>query len=100
MRGMRTLKLLEMRYSLIIGLVVSVAISIGDTIGIFEQKRVMMTAISIQQDDDNPLGEISRFEVTARCPHCENDTEVSQDELSCRRVQCQHCDEEFRVYLG
>lgn len=58
-----------------------------------------MTTITIQSTDDNPLGEITRFDVTACCPHCDNDTEVTQSELGGRRVQCQHCDEEFRVYL-
>ena len=58
-----------------------------------------MTTVIIQAANENPLGEISRFDVTARCPHCDNDTEVSQSELNSRRVQCQHCEEEFRVFL-
>ncbi len=47
-----------------------------------------------------PSGEITRFDVLARCPHCENETSVTQDELRGESVSCQHCDEEFEIYLG
>jgi ribosomal protein S27E len=47
-----------------------------------------------------PSGEITSFNVLARCPHCENETSVTQYELRNESVQCQHCDEEFEIYLG
>lgn len=44
-------------------------------------------------------GEITRFDVQARCPHCENDTTVFQDELKDGEANCQHCDEVFEIRL-
>jgi len=42
-------------------------------------------------------GEIVKFEVTARCPYCDEETEVSEIELVVQEVCCQHCDSAFRV---
>lgn len=58
-------------------------------------QRIMMTS-----HGGKSCGEIKRFDVTARCPQCENETSVSQDEVRALAVQCQHCNEEFRIYLG
>ncbi len=44
-------------------------------------------------------GEIMRFQVTARCPHCDEETDVLQDELDGGYCQCQHCDESFNISL-
>lgn len=49
--------------------------------------------------DDLPTGEIVKFDVIARCPHCDNETMVIQSELRNRVAQCQHCDEDFKIYL-
>ncbi len=59
----------------------------------------MSQTIRITSTPDVPLGEITRFEVTARCPHCEEDTSITQSEMNALLAQCQHCDEEFRLYL-
>jgi hypothetical protein len=60
----------------------------------------MESRITIRIFDDKPEGHIVRFNVVARCPCCGNETDVTQDELSRETVQCQHCDEDFRIYLG
>jgi transcription elongation factor Elf1 len=60
----------------------------------------MMAQITMTSRSSKLVGEITRFDVTARCPHCENDTSVSQDEARRLHVQCQHCDEEFQIYLA
>jgi hypothetical protein len=44
-------------------------------------------------------GEIYKFEVTATCPHCAEQTDVTQSEMRSKEVQCQHCDESFQVVL-
>lgn len=44
-------------------------------------------------------GEIKKFEVTAECPYCSEETEVTQDDVSTRTTVCQHCDESFRIVL-
>lgn len=44
-------------------------------------------------------GEITRFDVKAKCPHCENDTPVFQSELIHGEVGCIHCDEVFEIRL-
>ena len=44
-------------------------------------------------------GEITLFDVQARCPHCENHTTVYQNELVDGEVECQHCDESFQIKL-
>lgn len=55
------------------------------------------TRINMTTVDNDKLGEIVQFNVIACCPHCGNDTHVSQDALSSGHVQCQHCDENFKV---
>ncbi len=60
----------------------------------------MTQQITMTSASKKPAGEITRFDVTARCPHCENDTSISQDEARRLHVQCQHCDEEFQIYLA
>jgi ribosomal protein S27E len=45
------------------------------------------------------LGEITQFDVHAKCPHCENETTVYQSELKDEEAGCQHCDESFQVKL-
>ena len=56
--------------------------------------------ISMTIRGDKPSGEITRFNVLARCPSCENETTVTQDELSHESVSCEHCGKEFEIYLG
>lgn len=60
-----------------------------------EGTKVTMTAVN-----NRMFGEIVSFDVVAYCPYCTNDTDVSQDALSSGLIQCQHCDEEFKVLLG
>lgn len=67
----------------------------AEIITVLQAMRIKMT-----MSGTNPSGEITRFDVLARCPHCENETRVTQDELRGESVQCQHCDEEFEIYLG
>lgn len=42
-------------------------------------------------------GKITHFYVIARCPHCEEGTEVYEDEYESGFVDCQHCNEEFEL---
>lgn len=56
--------------------------------------------ISLTNHGAKQNGEITRFDVLSRCPHCDNETKVTQDELRNESVSCQHCDEEFEIYLG
>ena len=42
-------------------------------------------------------GKITHFYVIARCPHCDEDTEVREDEYQNDLAVCQHCDEEFEL---
>ncbi|NOU50236.1 hypothetical protein HG263_06725 [Pseudoalteromonas sp. JBTF-M23] len=41
--------------------------------------------------------EVTKFDVEARCPHCDEDSSVYEDEYKAGYVTCQHCDEEFEV---
>ena len=59
----------------------------------------MPQQITMTNNGSQLLGEVKQFDVTAKCPHCENETSVSQYEIRSLTVQCQHCDEEFRIYL-
>ncbi|GEM_PF-3350396 len=43
------------------------------------------------------IGEITTFNVIAKCPICENDTQIDQHEMRCEEAQCQHCDEVFEI---
>lgn len=45
-------------------------------------------------------GEIDRFDVTATCPHCTEETVVHQGELKNAEVTCQHCDKIFTIILN
>lgn len=56
--------------------------------------------ITIRCGNDLLPGEITNFDVVARCPVCGNETSVTEDELRTEVATCQHCDEEFNVYLG
>ena len=44
-------------------------------------------------------GEITYFNVKAKCPHCEQDTQVFQSELIEGEVGCIHCDEVFELEI-
>jgi predicted Zn finger-like uncharacterized protein len=45
-------------------------------------------------------GEIVNFLVTAKCPHCTEETAVTKDELGNKEVDCQHCDKSFLIDLN
>lgn len=42
-------------------------------------------------------GEIRSFDVRANCPHCDEETEVNEDEFRRGSVECQHCEEDFDI---
>jgi transposase-like protein len=44
-------------------------------------------------------GKITNFEVTAQCPHCDNETKIIQSELKNCEADCQHCNKLFTVEL-
>jgi len=44
-------------------------------------------------------GEITQFYALAKCPNCDEETEVYQYELRNEIACCQHCDEEFEILL-
>ncbi|WP_368484755.1 hypothetical protein ABZP26_08295 [Pseudoalteromonas sp. SD03] len=44
-------------------------------------------------------GKITTFYVLAKCPNCEEETEVHQSELRAEVACCQHCAEEFEIAL-
>ena len=46
------------------------------------------------------IGEITDFKVTAKCPHCENETSVTESEIKYESVECQHCHKYFTVQLS
>ena len=60
----------------------------------------MEQTINMTSPSYGEFGEIVRFDVTARCPYCDNETSVTQDEARFRVVQCQHCDNEFKIVLA
>lgn len=44
-------------------------------------------------------GEIKRFEVTADCPYCAEETNITRYEASDGVVDCQHCEKSFKIIL-
>lgn len=58
-----------------------------------------MVKVKITSDSGKSKGEITRFHVLARCPHCENEASVTQSDLSLEIVQCEHCGYEFGINL-
>jgi len=42
-------------------------------------------------------GEIVKFDVAARCPYCDEETEVCSDEFTYSEAKCQHCDKSFKI---
>tara|TARA_Y100000310_G_C20010377_1_gene502669 strand:+ start:221 stop:370 length:150 start_codon:yes stop_codon:yes gene_type:complete len=44
-------------------------------------------------------GEIKRFDVTADCPHCGEETDVTREEANDGVVTCQHCDKPYKIIM-
>nr|WP_321458690.1 hypothetical protein [uncultured Vibrio sp.] len=42
-------------------------------------------------------GEITGFDVVAKCPYCEDETSVTEGEAKHGVVECQHCEEYFTI---
>lgn len=58
-----------------------------------------MIKVKITGHSGKQKGDITSFRVLARCPHCENETDVTKSELSMESVQCEHCCYEFDINL-
>ena len=59
-----------------------------------------LAGLQNKADEAKPSGAITRFDVLARCPHCENETYVEEEELHHESVSCEHCGYEFGIRLG
>lgn len=46
------------------------------------------------------IGEITSFDVVAKCPYCDNETSVHECEAKHGTVECQHCEESFSIHLN